>query len=66
MAIVEEGVHLRELGITKPILVMGASLPEQVSLYLKHDLTLAVSSPELLDAAESVAEAAREAHQGAS
>ncbi len=59
VAIVEEGVHLRELGITKPILVMGASLPGQVSLYLKHDLTLAVSSPELLDAAESAAEAAQ-------
>ena len=59
VAIVEEGVHLRELGITKPILVMGASLPGQVSLYLKHDLTLAVSSPELLDAAELAAEAAQ-------
>ena len=59
VAIVEEGVHFRELGITKPILVMGASLPGQVSLYLKHDLTLAVSSPELLDAAESAAEAAQ-------
>ncbi len=59
VAIVEEGVHLRELGITKPILVMGASLPEQVSLYLKHDLTLAVSSLELLDAAESASAAAQ-------
>src|SRR5208283_2007909 len=59
VAIVEEGIHLRELGINKPILVMGGSLPEQVSLFIKHNLTLAASSTELLDAAEQVAQAAK-------
>ncbi len=49
VAIVEEGVHLRQLGIRKPILVMGASLPEQAPLFLEHDLTMAVSSPELME-----------------
>jgi alanine racemase len=53
VAIVEEGVHLRQLGVHQPILVMGASLPEQVHLFVEHNLTMAISSPELLDAAEA-------------
>ena len=32
VALVEEGIHLRELGFRKPILVAGATLPEQVSI----------------------------------
>jgi len=58
VAILEEGIHLRELGIDKPILVMGGSLPEQVPAFVQHDLTLAGSSIELLDAAERAAQAA--------
>ena len=59
VALVEEGIHLRELGIDKPILVMGGTLPEQVPLFIEHGLTLAVSSPELLDAAEKAAHVAK-------
>jgi alanine racemase len=59
VAIVEEGIHLRELGIHKPILVMGGTLSEQVPSFVQHDLTLAASSMELLDAAEQVARAAK-------
>ncbi len=55
VAIVEEGIHLRRLGITRPILVMGGTLPEQVPLFLKYDLTLTASHPALLDAAEQAA-----------
>lgn len=55
VAIVEEGIHLRELGITKPILVAGGTLPEQVPLFALHDLTLTGSSVELLDSAEEFA-----------
>lgn len=58
VAIVEEGVHLRQLGIRKPVLVMGASLPGQVHLFLEHDLTMAVSSMQLIEAAEQAAAAA--------
>ena len=54
VAVLEEGIHLRELGITKPILVAGGVLPEQVSLFAEHDLTLTGSSIELLDVAEEV------------
>ena len=55
VALVEEGVHLRKIGIRAPILVMGASLPEQASLFVENELTMAVSSTQLLDAAEKAA-----------
>jgi alanine racemase len=55
VAILEEGIHLRKLGITKPILVAGGTLPEQVPYFAEYDLTLTGSSVELLDAAEEVA-----------
>jgi alanine racemase len=54
VAIVEEGIHLRELGLRKPILVAGATLPEQVPLFAEYDLTLTGSSSDLLDIAEGV------------
>ncbi len=57
VAIVEEGVALRRLGIRKPILVLGGTLPDQVRLFLKHDLTLSASSLELLEAAQAVSHA---------
>jgi alanine racemase len=59
VALVEEGIHLRELGITKPILVVGGTLPEQIPLFLEHDLILTASSPEVLASAEAVAESAK-------
>lgn len=55
VAVLEEGIHLRRLGITKPILVMGGILPEQVPFFLEYDLTLTASHPALLDAAEQAA-----------
>ena len=54
VAILEEGIHLRELGITKPILVAGGTLPEQVPYFAQYDLTLTGSSIALLDAAEEI------------
>jgi alanine racemase len=59
VAIVEEGIHLRELGIRKPILVAGGTLIEQLPLFFEHDLTLTASSPDLLLAAEQLAESTR-------
>jgi alanine racemase len=60
VALVEEAIHLRQLGITKPILVAGGTLPEQLPLFLEYDLTLTASSPELLSHAETAAEWARQ------
>lgn len=59
VALVEEAIQLRELGITKPILVAGGTLIEQLPLFFEHDLTLTASSLELLTAAEQLAESAR-------
>lgn len=56
VALVEEAIQLRELGITKPILVAGGTLVEQLPLFFEHDLTLTASSLELLAAAEQLAE----------
>ena len=59
VALVEEGIHLRELGITRPILVAGGILQAQIPLFLKYDLILTASSPELLASAEAAAESAK-------
>jgi alanine racemase len=55
LALVEEGIHLRDLGIRTPILIMGGSLPEQIPLFIENDLILAASTPELLDTANDLA-----------
>ena len=57
VALVEEGIYLRGLGVRKPILVAGATLVGQVPLFAEFDLTLTGSSVELLDAAEDVSRA---------
>lgn len=54
VAVPEEGIYLRELGIKKPILVAGGILPEQIPLFAVHDLTLTGSSSKLLEIAEDV------------
>lgn len=54
VAIVEEGILLRELGIKKPILVAGGTLPQQVVQFAEHNLILTGSSIGLLDVAEEV------------
>ena len=54
VAILEEGMRLRELGIKKPILVAGGTLPEQVPYFAEYDLTLTSSSVDLLEIAEEV------------
>lgn len=59
VATVEEGIYLRDLEITKPILVMGGTLPEQLFDFFEYDLTLAASSLDLLAAADQIAELTR-------
>ncbi|MBK8904707.1 MAG: alanine racemase [Anaerolineaceae bacterium] len=48
VAFLEEGILLREMGISAPILVLGGIIGNQVPLFLKHDLTLTASSIEKL------------------
>ena len=60
VALVEEGIYLRSLGIKAPILVAGGIMIEQLPLFLEHDLTLSASSPDLLAAADQLAESTRQ------
>jgi alanine racemase len=48
VAVLEEGILLREQGITAPILVLGGIMGNQVPLFVKHHLTLTASSLEKL------------------
>ncbi len=57
VAYLEEGVHLRNAGITAPILVMGGIVGEQIPLFLAHDLTLTASSVDKLLAVDACAAA---------
>jgi alanine racemase len=59
VALVEEAIHIRKLGITTPILVMGGTLIEQLPDFFEYDLTLAASSLDLLTAAEQLASSTR-------
>src|SRR3972149_73387 len=44
VALVEEGIALRALGIETPILVMGGIWTRQIPLFLEHGLTFTVPS----------------------
>jgi alanine racemase len=56
VAFLEEGILLRESGITTPILVLGGILGTQVPEFLRHNLTLTASSIEKLEQVDQVSE----------
>ncbi len=58
VALVEEGITLRGLGVEKPILVTGGTWTRQIPLFLEHRLTLTVPSLARLRDAEEAAAAA--------
>ena len=49
VAVLEEGILLRELGITEPIIVLGGIWGDQIPQYLEYHLTLTASSVERLE-----------------
>ncbi len=55
VAVLEEGLLLREAGIRKPILVLGGILEEQIPDFIQNDLTLTASSVQNLMQIERVA-----------
>ncbi len=55
VAVLEEGILLREQGITKPILVLGGIWGNQIPFFLKHDLTITASSIEKLKQIDELA-----------
>ena len=61
VALVEEGIALRRLGIENPILVFGGTWTRQIPLFLEHGLALTVPSLARLRDVEEAA-AARGSH----
>ncbi|MDM7924938.1 MAG: alanine racemase [bacterium] len=55
VAVLEEGILLREAGIRCPILVLGGILGNQVPHFLAHGLTITASSLERLDQIDQAA-----------
>jgi alanine racemase len=55
VAVLEEGIFLRELGVTAPILILGGIWGDQVPQYLRYDLTLTASSVERLEQIDAIA-----------
>ncbi|MBI4770945.1 MAG: alanine racemase [Chloroflexi bacterium] len=55
VALLEEGLQLRQAGIHLPILVLGGLVPDQIPLALQHDLSLTASSIEKLEAIDRAA-----------
>lgn len=57
VAVLEEGLLLREMGVETPILVLGGIWGDQIPAYIEHDLTLTAPSVERLQQIEQAAEA---------
>lgn len=57
VAYLEEGILLREAGVSMPILVLGGILGSQTPLFLQHNLTVTASSIEKLEFVEQAAAA---------
>jgi len=55
VAVLEEGILLRELGVRAPILVLGGIWGDQIPGYLQHNLTLTASSVDRLEQIDHVA-----------
>ncbi len=56
VAVLEEGILLREKGVEIPVIVLGGILGNQVPKFLKYDLTITASSIEKLEQIQSAAE----------
>jgi alanine racemase len=55
VAVLEEGILLRKLGVTAPIIVLGGIWHDQIPQYLQNSLTLAASSVERLGQIDAMA-----------
>ena len=56
VALAEEGVELREGGISGEILVLGPAMEEAAEECVRHDLTQTVFTPEMVEILEKEAE----------
>ncbi|MCS7464065.1 alanine racemase [Paenibacillus doosanensis] len=62
VAFLDEGLELRQAGITAPILVLGYTPPEGLEMAWEHDITINVYSNEVLDAFERLQEREKPLH----
>ena len=53
VAFLEEGIELRQSGISLPILVLGGILGEQIPQFIEYDLTLTASSVDKFESIET-------------
>jgi len=51
VALIDEAIALRKKGLTEPVLVLGASRPENAALAAEYDITLTVFQKEWIDKA---------------
>jgi alanine racemase len=56
VAVLEEGILLREIGVQTPILVLGGIWGNQIPAYIENDLTLTAPSVERLEQIDQAAE----------
>lgn len=56
VAVLEEGILLREVGVKNPILVLGGIWGNQIPAYIENDLTLTAPSVDRLEQIEQAAE----------
>ena len=56
VAVLEEGILLREIGVKTPILVLGGIWGNQIPAYIENDLTLTAPSVERLEQIDQAAE----------
>lgn len=56
VAVLEEGILLREIGVKTPILVLGGIWENQIPAYIENDLTLTAPSVERLEQIDQAAE----------
>ena len=57
--IIEEGIELRENGITEPILILGSIFPDEAEDLVRHDLATILCTPDLAQALAKEAEKQR-------
>ena len=59
VAVLEEGILLRQRGVQAPILVLGGIWCNQIPAYIEHDLTLTAPSVECLEQIDQAAAVAK-------
>ncbi|HIO84552.1 MAG TPA: alanine racemase [Deltaproteobacteria bacterium] len=60
VALLEEGIRLRESGITLPVVVFGGVSVQQIPEYLEWNLEFFVSSPEVLRLSEKICKSCKQ------